>query len=130
VVVCSLLFHVLEIAKLGKHLLLSIAVLHVIEIDKVKKHLLLSIAVELVEMLSSVVEPGRRAIRLAFWGMVTEVKTLVIRPQATSAELHELMHSVTVQPSFIVITQDPRSVHSSTGKQDQMPNFRAIIDCD
>ena len=97
-------------------------ILHVIEVRWVGR--------ELVEMLFSVVEPCPRAIRVAFWGMVTEVKTVVIRPQATSAELHELMHSVTVQPSFIVITQDPRSVHSSTGKQDQMPNFRAIIDCD
>ena len=93
-------------------------ILHVVEVRCVGR--------ELVEMLSSVVEPCPRAIRIASGGMVTEVKTVVIWPQATSAELHELMHSVTVQTSFIVITQDPRSVHSSTGKQDQMPIFGLI----
>jgi hypothetical protein len=94
-------------------------ILHVVEVRWVGQ--------EPAQMLSIVVEPGPRAIRIAIGGMVIEVKTVVIRPQAQSAGLCELLHSVTVQTSFRMITQDPRPLLSSTGNQGQKPIFRAII---
>lgn len=82
---------------------------------------------ELDQTHSVVVEPLKRAMRLVIGGVVLEVGPCPARPQAKSAGLHELQHSVSIEPGVHVVVEDPQRADSLPAKTRPDADFRGKV---